>query len=680
MLNPWMTSVLLSLSLCGGPTSAISLPPSPPPDDVLKGEGITSKPNLMLAAAAIAGNAIDRTGWTVTVDSFQPNNEGNKVLDGSDTIWHTQWTPNNAALPHTITVDMKSTFNVNGFIYRPRQDGNSNGNIGRHQVFTSTDGTNFGSPVAFGTYTDDKTEKATSFETKPARYLRIVALTEAGGRGPWTSAAEINVYQASSFTPPPNGIGKWGATINFPIVPVAASIEPTTGKVLTWSSYAADTFSGGPGGKTLTATYDPGSATISQRTVTNTNHDMFCPGISLDANGRPVVTGGNNAARTSIYDPAAANWISAPDMKKPRGYQSSATCSDGRIFTIGGSWSGGEGDKNGEIYSPSANTWTLLTGTPVAPMLTAERIFRSDNHAWLFGWKNGFVFQAGPSKAMNWYGTTGSGSRSAAGPRLADGDAMCGNAVMYDAVNGKILAVNGATLYEGVASTTNAHIITIGNPGSTAGVAKISNTNYARIFANAVVLPNGQVFIAGGQVVGQPFSDNTAALTPEMFTPGANTFTKMLPNTIPRTYHSVALLMIDGTVLVGGGGLCATCSTNHFDAQIFTPPYLLTASGGAATRPVINSVSATNIRIGGTLTVTTNSAVTSMALVRYGSSTHTVNTDQRRIALTPTSTGTNTYTVVVPNDAGIALPGYWMLFVLNSAGVPSVSKTVLIRP
>lgn len=185
-------------------------------------------------------------------------------------------------------------------------------------------------------------------------------------------------------------------------------------------------------------------------TVSNTNHDMFCPGISLDFNGRVIVTGGSNAPRTSLYDPSSSTWISGPDMKIGRGYQSSATCSDGRIFTIGGSWSGVRGGKNGEIYNPTANTWTNLTGALVSPMLTndAGGVWRSDNHAWLFAWKNQTVFQAGPSIAMNWYDTTGSGTTTAAGNRLDDGHAMNGNAVMYDAPAGKILTAGGAPDYE----------------------------------------------------------------------------------------------------------------------------------------------------------------------------------------------------------------------------------------
>src|SRR4051812_4181658 len=137
---------------------------------------------------------------------------------------------------------------------------------------------------------------------------------------------------------------------------------------------------------------------------------MFCPGISLDANGRITVTGGNDSKNTSIYNPANTVWASGAEMVIARGYQSSVTVGDGRIFTIGGSWSGGTGGKNGEIYSPTANKWTSLPGCVVAPMLTADAqgVYRADNHAWLFAYKANSVFQAGPSKNMNWYNVSSS--------------------------------------------------------------------------------------------------------------------------------------------------------------------------------------------------------------------------------------------------------------------------------
>ncbi len=635
---------------------------------------------LLVATVPFAASQIDRTGWTVTVDSFQTgtNNEAAKAIDGNTgTIWHTQWMPTTVALPHTITLDMKKSYNVNGLTYLPRQDGNSNGNIGQHLIQISLDGTTW-TTTASGSYLDDSSLKRTPFTPVPARYVRMIAQTEAGGRGPWTSAAEINVLAAASYTKPPTNLGIWGATIDFPIVPAAAALL-TNGKVLLWSSHKPLDFAGGSGaGKTETAIYDPATGTVSRRTVTETQHNMFCPGLSLDASGRPFVTGGDDAAKLSIYD--GTNWIAGPNMRLQRGYQSSTTLSDGRIFVIGGSWSGGEGNKNGEVWSPASNSWSLLPGCPVAPMLTADKrgVYRSDNHGWLFGWKSGSVFQAGPSKAMNWYTTVGTGGQKTAGLRGTDPDAMNGNAIMYDAVNGKILTVGGAPNYEDNQATGNARIVTIGTPGQTASVAAIGNLARARAFHNSVVMPDGKVLVLGGESYPIPFSDNTAILTPELFNPATSSFTSVNPESIPRTYHSFALLLPDATIISGGGGLCGGCATNHPNAQIYSPAYLFKADGTKASRPVINSVSATNVAVGATITVSMNTAVTRFSLVRYGSATHSVNTDQRRIPLTPTASRLS-YTVTVPSDPGVALPGPWMLFALDSAGVPSVAKTIIIR-
>jgi galactose oxidase len=201
---------------------------------------------------------------------------------------------------------------------------------------------------------------------------------------------------------------------------------------------------------------------------------------------------------------------------------------------------------------------------------------------------------------------------------------------------------------------------------------------FRRVFHTSIVLPDGSTFITGGQEISEPFSDTTAQLTPEMYSPDDDHFIKLAPNSIVRVYHSMSLLLPDATVLNGGGGLCAACSTNHFDAQIYTPPYLFTDSGHRATRPVINGVSATSVTVGSTLTINTNCAVTSASMIRYGSSTHTVNTDQRRIPLTLKRQEANTYSVTVPPNPGIAIPGYWMLFVMNSDGVPSVATTIQV--
>ncbi|KAK3170315.1 hypothetical protein OEA41_009702 [Lepraria neglecta] len=634
------------------------------------------------AAAVMASSAsISQTGWTVTVDSAQAGNPGTNAIDGSTTtFWHTEYNPVLAGLPHQIIVDMKSNYLVGSITYLPRQDGSFNGNIGEHVISLSTDGATF-TTVALGTYIDDTTLKTTTFTPTTARYVKLQALSEAGNRGPWTSCAELNIYTAAGPAPPALSAGKgaWGPTIDFPLVPVSAAIEYSSGNLLVWSSYNPSTFGGSNLVQTITATYNIGARIVTSALITNTGHDMFCEGLSMNFNGQVVASGGNTDAATSYYDSPSNAWNKGATMKIPRGYQAQATTSTGNVFVIGASWSGGQGGKNGELYNPTANTWTLLGGCPVAPMLTADAqgVYRADNHGWLFGWKNAYVFQAGPSKAMNWYGTSGGGSQAAAGTRAADTDSMCGNAAMYDAVNGKILTVGGSPDYQQSDGTANAHIITLGTPPAVPTVVTIGNMAYQRAFANSVILPDGTVFITGGQITANPFSDQRSQLTPELFNPATNTFTQMAPQAIPRNYHSVGILLPDGSVGSGGGGLCGNCATNHYDMEIYRPAYFFTTTGALATRPTISSVSVASIKVGGTFTVTTGGAVTSFSIIRMSSTTHTVNTDQRRIALTPSGTTGTTYTLTIPADPGVALPGAWYIFALTG-GVPSVSKTLKI--
>jgi galactose oxidase len=617
--------------------------------------------------------------FVITVDSQETNASNNSAvfaLDGDPTtFWHSQYNPA-TPLPHYYTIDMKTLLPVKALQYIPRQDGNANGNIGDHVIDVSTDG-NTWTTVASGQFPDNAVVKNVIFQETVCRYVRLTAKSEAGNRGPWSSAAEFTISYDATYVPPAaQTVGQWGLTIDFPLVPVAIGAITSTGALVAWSSWNPDGSGfGGGSGQTLTAVYHPSTNEVSKIMVTNTDHDMFCPGISIDFNGRILVTGGNDAPRASLYQPTDFNWIDAPNMNTARGYQASATLSNGNIFTIGGSWSGGIFNKNGEYYNPNTNTWTALSGANVSPMLTndAQGLYRADNHAWLFGWKNGAVFQAGPSKAMNWYTTSGNGGVTGAGTR-SDTDAMCGNAVMYDAVAGKILTMGGAPSYNGVAAISTANIITINSVGAQAQVQKINDMHYKRTFANAVVMPTGKIFVVGGQDYGNPFSDDASIMYPELWDSNTLQWTVMAPMQVGRNYHSVAILLTDGTIMVGGGGLCDDCEMNHYDGQIYKPPYLFTSTGALAPRPTVISLSVYTIAIGGSITLVTDSPVTSFEIIRMSSATHTVNTDQRRIVLTPTSNGVNSYLVTIPNDAGIALPGYWMMFGINSAGVPSLAR------
>lgn len=200
---------------------------------------------------------------------------------------------------------------------------------------------------------------------------------------------------------------------------------------------------------------------------------------------------------------------------------------------------------------------------------------------------------------------------------------------------------------------------------------------YARAFHSSVVLPTGHVLVLGGQTFAVPFSDDNSILVPEMWDPVTRVFERMPAMETPRNYHSVALLLADGRVWTGGGGLCGACNTNHADYQVLTPPYLLNADGTPAARPGIRTAGLP-AKVGGILGVTASEHIREFALIRLSSATHTVNNDQRRIALAATSQDGTNYTLQLPGDPGILLPGNYMLFAMNAKGVPSVAQTVNI--
>jgi galactose oxidase len=491
----------------------------------------------------------------------------------------------------------------------------------------------------------------------------------------------------------------WTPVISLPVTPIAIANLPN-GNILMWSAFDPYSYEGDIGtaaGQTYTGVFNPTTST--DVLVTSTGADMFCPGIALLPDGRVLVNGGSSSPKTTIFSPSTGTWTLSGDMNIPRGYEGDTLLSYGtltngtlaniEVLTLGGSWSGGEGGKSGEIWNSATGAWTELGGVPETNVVgpDPQGIYRGDNHLWLFAQSNGAVFHAGPSAQMNWISTSGNGAIQSAGNRGADPYSINGNAVLYDV--GKILKVGGAPAYQQSTGTTYAtgaaYLIDItAGANQTPTVTQLTPMSYQRAFSNSVVLPNGNVVVIGGQSIPQPFTDSAAILVPEIWSPVTQKFSLLNPMQTPRTYHSTALLLADGRVFVGGGGQCgAGCAQNHLNAEILTPPYLLNADGSAATRPVITAAS-TQATLGGPITASTASAVSAFVLMRLSATTHTVNNDQRRIPLSITATqagskGAETYTLSMPSaDPGVVLPGYYMLFALNAAGVPSLSTTIQI--
>ena len=106
---------------------------------------------------------------------------------------------------------MHAVEDVAGLTYLPRQDASYNGDIGQYSISVSMNGKRWSAPVATGTWADDKTLKTAEFEGVRARYVRLTAMTEAGNRGPWASAAEIGLLHDPPTGPPLPRAG-WTAT------------------------------------------------------------------------------------------------------------------------------------------------------------------------------------------------------------------------------------------------------------------------------------------------------------------------------------------------------------------------------------------------------------------------------------------------------------------------------------
>ena len=150
--------------------------------------------------------------------------------------------------------------------------------------------------------------QTTIFTPANARYVKIVALSEAANRGPYTSIAEVNVLTGTALPPAAATAGSWGLTVDFPLVPVSAAIEWSSGRLLVWSAFTPDQFAGSNGQQTVTAVYDPATQQVTGRTITNVGHDMFCEGLSMDADGGIVAAGGNSDHGTSIYNSQTDSW------------------------------------------------------------------------------------------------------------------------------------------------------------------------------------------------------------------------------------------------------------------------------------------------------------------------------------------------------------------------------------
>ncbi len=190
---------------------------------------------------------------------------------------------------------------------------------------------------------------------------------------------------------------------------------------------------------------------------------------------------------------------------------------------------------------------------------------------------------------------------------------------------------------------------------------------HQRLNACSVILPDGKVMVVGGNKTGQ-FDDPVFAI--QVFDPETGHWTTVAPMTVPRRYHSTAILLPDGRVLSAGTTPLERIETRM---EVYSPYYLFRGK-----RPVITSAPET-LAYDASFEVGYGCEEGELAravLIRPGAVTHAFDMDQRYVEVEITARTEDRLTITAPRDAHVAPPGYYMLFLLNDRDVPSEAAFV----
>jgi hypothetical protein len=253
---------------------------------------------------------------------------------------------------------------------------------------------------------------------------------------------------------------------------------------------------------------------------------------------------------------------------------------------------------------------------------------------------------------------------------------------------------------------TSAEILDTSPATPTWSAAPGSPMKHGRTNGHCVLLPDETVLIVGGHngYKWQRKPNTQPSLKAEIFTPGSG-FREVAEMKDSRMYHSIALLLPDGRVLTAGGadpnfleptltypsgwagpkyGVPAdpnpmfrgNLPLNQKTFEFYEPPYFFNADDSLASRPVITDVrrgsaSTKRLRYGQAFTVVTPQAasIKKVSFMRPGAPTHHTDTEQRYIGLTFTI-GTGQLTVKAADNAKLAPPGYYMLWIVDDKGHP----------
>ena len=478
----------------------------------------------------------------------------------------------------------------------------------------------------------------------------------------------------------PHVNGTWTTLpYQMPINPISATLLPN-GKVLIVAGSENDASNNSKGSESYrAAVWDPTGTTESSISVQELTYDVFCSGTAALPDGRSLIVGGTSdysftgENRASIFNAATGQYVQSQSMHDGRWYGTATALGDGRIMAMSGLTQSGGTSQTIEIYDlrNAGAGWGSPTAVPFSPPLFPRVALLPNGQVFYTGQGSG------SSTANGWMFNPATGSWTLSVATTMD--RTYGSSVLLPLLppsyTPRVMNFGG-----GSPATASTEIIDLSaaSPSWTPG----PGMSTGRIQMNAILLPNGKVLAEGGSVNNE--SPDTPGKTADLYDPVSNSMSSAGTAAFSRLYHSTALLLPDATVVSMGSNPGARGSYEPA-IEIYTPPYLYDSSDHLITakRPQITSQPLTAPLAYNSpfqVSYTSNASIASAVLVRLGSVTHAFNMEQRVIGLcgstSPCSALSNTLNLTTPPNGNIAPPGYYMLFLIDSAGVPSVATFI----
>ena len=534
----------------------------------------------------------------------------------------------------------------------------SNGSAGAGSDYVSTTGSlSFAPGVTRATFTVTLVGDAAAESTESF----TVTLSAPSGGATLGEPHTAPVTIVDDDTPAVSG--QWGPVLPWPVVPIHMALLPS-GKVMFWDRHDdANGWNGDP------RVWDPDTQSIA--TLALPGYDLFCSGHSFLDDGKLLVTGGHLAdgvgeSKAGIYDSVVNSWSPATAMNAGRWYPTNTTLANGDVLVLAGTSTGyGHPNPMPQVWQAASTSWRDLTTA-----LQGGYPEWADFYPFLYQAPNWKVFTAGPQRMARYLDTQATGSWSdvaASGLLYRD----YGSSVMYGS-RVLILGGNPREAPETIPTILPSDLVeVIDLADATPAWRSVTPLSAGRRHLNSTLLPDGKVLVTGGSSL--PGFDNPAGGVSytEMWDPSTETWTILAGHARYRGYHSNALLLPDGRVLVGGGGHPDPAGGSaQPNVEIYSPPYLFRGP-----RPTITSAPQ-QVLYGQTFFVGTSSpqSVAAVNLLRLGAVTHAFNQNQRlvdHLSFTPTTGGIS----VTAPAVGLS-PGHYMLFLLDGNGVPSVARVL----